>query len=674
MFYKKDNPEKDTDFWSIIAVTLLFYSITYAGALAVFNIVDFFIIPLFIIFVCFIELTLLKLVLYINFFKNIADKYKPLKRLVLAGILFINIFVVNLGFNDAFISLPASKEIIVMAFFLILFFFMFTILDESKKVKKYLAPSVLIFSLLSIIINFLIYHEPSYAEYNYANQKLNPVDKSKLKSYPEYEKNIKYKIKLNDKPNIVILTFDALVDENSFKILTKRPKTSDMHRIFAERIMPLKNHFSDEISTRHSLASLLSLTPELTYTTPFDHSSARSNSPRFRIFNGQTPSPLFEIFKQNGYEVSSFFVDRHAFGTFKGDYIDNFLTLPVRTGYESSVCSLIGHRTRYIGFFGYCEVLNIYKSNLTEKGHIVWETSLGKMEFNHYYHHITQPYDLVKDLDNKDKPQLLFGHTVSPGHIGPLFGPNFKNKGDGSFRSYVLNYEKDGRYNGALIEKIADHLEKTDNKRDTIVYVMGDHGMNLSTRMTWTQDTFVDEKFDWDENNNLRIGDDGSRWERDKYWQSDSEYSPIKEKEYTLLDDIRQDKYTTKILGPSLDNEDIIIRDAEPYRRIDRYSTYGGFISDHKCAAKSIENNKERGYATPQLVMHDLIACLSDYKVTPNNKEYIQDFKREKTLRSQAYPVCIRSHSPCSAECIEINGSCFAEGSDPVSYKDLMYE
>jgi hypothetical protein len=194
MFYKKDNPEKNTGLWSIIAVTLLFYSITYAGALAVFNIIDFFIIPLFIIFVCFIELTLLKLVLYINFFKNIADKYKPLKRLVLAGILFINIFVVNLGFNEGFISLPASKEIIVMAFFLILFFFMFTILDESKKVKKYFAPSILIFSVLSIVINFAMYHKSTFAKYNYANQKMISLDENKLKSYPEYEKNIKYKM------------------------------------------------------------------------------------------------------------------------------------------------------------------------------------------------------------------------------------------------------------------------------------------------------------------------------------------------------------------------------------------------------------------------------------------------------------------------------------------------
>lgn len=643
----------------IIAVTLLFYSITYAGALAVFNIVDVFVVPLFIIFVCFIETVLIHLILSIKIFNTISIKYVQLKRLIFAGILFINIFVVNLGFNDDFISLPFSKELMVMIFFFSLLFLMFNILDESDKVRKYFSPSVLIFSFLSITLNFFTYHENKNFQHNYSLEKTGAVDQSKLRSYPEYEKNLKYKIKLNDKPNIVILTFDALVDENTFKILTKRHQTSVMHKIFADRMTPLKNHFSDTIGTRFSLASLLSLTPEFTHTYPYDHNVGRAYSPRFRLFNGQTPSPLFDIFKQNGYEVSSFFVDRHAFGTFKGDYIDNFLTLPVLYGYESSVCTLIGHRTRYIGFFGYCEVLNRYKNYQEGQNRVVWETSLGKTEFNSYYYHIPQPYDLVKDLDNKDKPQLLFGHTISPGHIGPLYGPNFRNKGDGSFRDYVLYYEKDGGFNGMVIEKIADHLEKTDNKRDTIVYVLGDHGMMLSKRMTWSQDTFIDEKFSWDKDNNFMYGNENSNW------MSIRDQLPSKTDDLSHTLDIKE--YTD-------DNKDIIVRQAEPYRRLDRYSTYGGFISDHKCAKKSLENNKERGYSTPQLVMHDLISCLSDYKITPNNKEYIQDFTREKTMHAQTDPVCIRSHSPCSSECIEIEGICFAEDGDPVAYKDLMYE
>ena len=76
MFYKKDNLVKNTDLWSIIAVTLLFYSMTYAGALAVFNIIDFFLVPLFIIFTCFVEITLFKFFLFINFFEGNFQRFK----------------------------------------------------------------------------------------------------------------------------------------------------------------------------------------------------------------------------------------------------------------------------------------------------------------------------------------------------------------------------------------------------------------------------------------------------------------------------------------------------------------------------------------------------------------------------------------------------------------------
>ena len=236
----------------------------------------------------------------------------------------------------------------------------------------------------------------------------------------------------------------------------------------------------------------------------------------------------------------------------------------------------------------------------------------------------------------------------------------------GSFRSYVLNYEKDGRMVGALIEKIVGFLKKENKMKDTIVYIMGDHGMMLSKRMTWQQDKFVDEKFSWDEYDNFIYGDDQTMWIK-----LDKDTLLKTEQEYTILEDGVSE---SRILGPLMTDKNVVIRNAEPYRRLDRYSTYGGFISEHKCAYKSVTNNRQRGYSTPQLVMHDLIACLSDYVITPNNRGYIKDFKREKTLYSQTNPTCINSSSPCSEGCIEINNSCFAIGSDPVPYSEMLYE
>ena len=78
------------------------------------------------------------------------------------------------------------------------------------------------FSLFTILFNYFTYHETKIAEFNYANEKVNKSERSQLRSFPEYESNFKYDIKLNHKPNIIILTFDALVDHTTYKMLTKR--------------------------------------------------------------------------------------------------------------------------------------------------------------------------------------------------------------------------------------------------------------------------------------------------------------------------------------------------------------------------------------------------------------------------------------------------------------------
>ena len=90
-----------------------------------------------------------------------------------------------------------------------------------------------------------------------------------------------------------------------------------------------------------------------------------------------------------------------------------------------------------------------------------------------------------------------------------------------------LNYEKDGRMVGALIEKIVGFLTNENKMKDTIVYIMGDHGMMLSKRMTWQQDKFVDEKFFWDEYDNFIYGDDQAMWielDKDTLLKTEQEY------------------------------------------------------------------------------------------------------------------------------------------------------
>ena len=57
---------------------------------------------------------------------------------------------------------------------------MFNILDESRRVRKFFTPSILVFSLVNITINFILFHESKYDVMNYSNEKMKTIDKNKL--------------------------------------------------------------------------------------------------------------------------------------------------------------------------------------------------------------------------------------------------------------------------------------------------------------------------------------------------------------------------------------------------------------------------------------------------------------------------------------------------------------
>ena len=71
------------DLLAVISITFLFYAITYSGSLAVFNNMDFLMIPLFIVLVCLIELLLIYLL--------IPERFVILRTLTLATLSLIHI-------------------------------------------------------------------------------------------------------------------------------------------------------------------------------------------------------------------------------------------------------------------------------------------------------------------------------------------------------------------------------------------------------------------------------------------------------------------------------------------------------------------------------------------------------------------------------------------------------
>ena len=167
--------------------------------------------------------------------------------------------------------------------------------------------------------------------------------------------------------------------------------------------------------------------------------------------------------------------------------------------------------------------------------------------------------------------------------------------------------------------------------------------MSLSTNLGWDKKTFVDQKFSWTEDGDFILGDevfDINRLIRDDPQRTMREFDVA-----------------------TIDEAISYVRNAEPYRTIDKYGSYGGLYSDHKCSDISMKKNSIRKYVTPQLVLHDIISCLA----TPESiksSNYIKNFTRESTLRSQSW------HQDYDI----MTEKDFVKNAEPRKYLEYLYE
>ena len=582
----------------IFPLTLLFFGVTYAGAADIINNEDLIGLVIYLFIITNIQYLVIK---------KIFGTKDTLNKLTFAIITTINIHVVALDFMPEFAALKFLFEISILFALTILLFFLFDMASKSKKANTWI-PIITLISLSNIFYVSAMHSDSTEVYLDHIGTETHQVEPVTV-GMDNKEKYF-YDITLKDKPDIIILSFESLISEKKYRSQTKRPAQLPVHRSIERNINSYTNHFSDELSTRLSIASMFALTPEYYHSLEFDKAIHRELSPRFTMVNGLTPSPLLHILKSNGYETSTFAEYIDFWGKNKGPYVDNYSIPPLTLTHTSNVCKMFGIRTGQNVFFGYCNIReslsSIMQKEKVKDPELVWTTEFGTEDMNYYlYYSLGQAYNNMKKLINnsnkKDsKPQFLYGHINHPDHMSVNTSPNWKNKSDGTFREFVIYYESRARIAHFMLEKTFELFK--DRKKDTIIYIFGDHGMSLSWHLKWDQETFEDQKFSWDRDGFFILGDK-TIYEAEEF------------------NDIEVDKSIT------------YTRDGEPYHTIDRYGSYGGLYSDHECALYSQKKNKERKYQTPMLTMHDLISCLADDSSKSNN--YLRDFNRTSTLRSQ---------------------------------------
>ena len=270
-------------------------------------------------------------------------------------------------------------------------------------------------------------------------------------------------IAFQETPNLYFVSFDAMVPR---ALLNKhlQLETTDFHDLFEERFRRFPNLFVDAIATKHSLYTILSLDPSV-YASQRAALKARGNDPDPFLFSGQNPSPLFRILRNNGYEITTIYINTY-FGNKKGPYVDNYVMLSAYT-----VCGLLDPKIRDLSFWGYCSLID---PEARLRGRRNWNEA------------VRLTAQLVLNVEVNNRPQFAMIHLYHPAHVKP----SYRHDNAAQFSAYQASHLERSNLAAGILDDIIRHLDENDPGAILLVY--GDHGTMASMGTKFADDpTFV---------------------------------------------------------------------------------------------------------------------------------------------------------------------------------------
>ena len=267
-------------------------------------------------------------------------------------------------------------------------------------------------------------------------------------------------ISFQETPNLYFVSFEAMVPR---ALLNKhlQLETTDFHDLFEERFRRFPNLFVDAVATKHSLYTILSLDPAV-YISQRAALKVREDDDGPPLFSGQSPSPLFGLLRNNGYEITTIYASTY-FGNKKGPYVDNYITI-----YERTVCGLLDPKIRALSFWGYCSRIDLEGRR--------WDDLSA--------HRTAAP---VLKVDVRGGPQFVMAHLNYPGHVKKR---SYRHGDASAFSAYQARYLESSNFAARQLDAIVRHLEENDPGAMLLVY--GDHGTLASQGVKFADNpTFV---------------------------------------------------------------------------------------------------------------------------------------------------------------------------------------
>jgi hypothetical protein len=267
-------------------------------------------------------------------------------------------------------------------------------------------------------------------------------------------------IRLMDRPNIHVIAFDSMIPAAiATQYLGIRPSYQSF---LEEHALVFRNAFSVNVPTEPSINGFLRLDDDR-----FDDGG--------EYFAGRQLSPVFAVFKKNGYTVATGFSSSY-FGP-QGQYVDIYRTATDHRGIPfplkgTTLC--LDGSSRFLTipkFFRLCKIKAL--------------DAAGKRFFNISHTAGSWPASVKSIIGNtsQSRPVFSFHYIFEPiGHTAKSFDSNDKRQ----LQEYSDYFAGKAKEITAYLEELKAEVLKSDP--NAIVIVFGDHGAWLSRSATYEAD------------------------------------------------------------------------------------------------------------------------------------------------------------------------------------------
>ena len=264
-------------------------------------------------------------------------------------------------------------------------------------------------------------------------------------------------VTFQQKPNVYLVSFDGMIPAALLGRLGV--DSTPFHDLMSRRFRVFRNFFTNDVTTTAAFNTLLSLDESVKMMLPDLNA---------QLFAGTQDTPMFRLFRRNGYEITTLFGD-YFFGSRGGPYVDNYIVTQ-----PQAVCRRLDSTLRPLSFYGYCAV-QAWLDDIAVSSEVARLRNLPTHTtyMSGYVAH-QRIIDHVLKASESEQPQLMLAHIYCPGHESKHF--DMRNEDHmAKLRSW---YIPDIAYAAGLLEQIVEHLEAHDPS--AILFVFGDHGPLLT--------------------------------------------------------------------------------------------------------------------------------------------------------------------------------------------------